>query len=217
MHIVNSELNRVFADHGVTLTESAGWLTTGGRLPACRASFQPPRTTQWGFSVRLDVEVKVDDNRTMMESFGDVGTTLDDAAVSSFSNFCRSSLHVLLSAFWNVHDEQQVLREEWAFHGRRWSVFVGNFVRKAADGRDVPIPPNLFGALEALLKSHDFSDETHWLRIYYASLKRSDQICEALLDNQPWEKCATMVRQSGWVPADFFYSSRLFLVLRPVA
>lgn len=212
---VNPPLRRIFADHGVQMGEEADWLTTGGGYPACRG-WMNPRESGSGFCVQFDVELALDEQRTIVESFSDSGATVDDAAQNSFFNFCQSSLHVMLSAFWNVHDEEQVLREEWTFNSHRWRATIGNCVRKAHDGEDVPVPRDMLATVEAALRSRALPRSVHWVRVYFANVKLGDRITEVLLDGEPWEDGVTAVGKLDWPALDFFYSSRLFLTLQPV-
>jgi hypothetical protein len=215
MPSVNPTLRRIFADHGVRLVEEADWLTTGGRYPACRGTTDP-RESGDGFRARLDVELALDERRTVVESFSDFGATAEDAERNSLFNFCQSSLHVALSAFWNVHDDARVLREEWRLGGGRWRATIGNFVRKALDGADVPVPGDLLAAVEAAARSRALPRSVHWVRVYFANVVPSDRITEVLLDGEPWEGCAAAVGRLDWPALDFFYSCRLFLTLQPV-
>jgi len=216
MSSVNPTLWRISADHGVRMVEETDWLTSKGGYPACRGTVTDPRKSDAGFHVRLDVELVLDKQRMITESFGDVGVTAEDAVRNSIFNFCQSSLHVMLSAFWNIHDETQVLREEWALSNRPWRATVGNFVRKAWNGQDVPIPANLFATVEAAIRAHTLRRSVHWVRVYFANVMPSDRITEVLLDGEPWEECATAVRQLDWPDLNFFYSCRFFLTLQPV-
>ncbi|HEY1189971.1 MAG TPA: DUF6348 family protein [Gemmata sp.] len=213
---MNPALQRIFSDHGVRMVEETEWLITSGGYPVCRGTVTDPRQSGTGFRVRLDVELGLDDQRTLVESFSDFGATAEEAVRNALFNFCQSSLHVMLSAFWNVHDDAQVLREAWTVHNRQWRATIGNFVRKATNGADVPIPGELFATIGAAIRSHAFSQSAHWVRVYFANVTPSDRITEVLWDGEPWEECATAVRQLAWPALDFFYSCRLFLTLQPV-
>lgn len=215
MPSVNPTLRRIFADHGVQMVEKADWLTTSERYPACRGTVTDPRKSDAGCHVRLDVELALDEQQTIIESFGDVGATAENAVRNSVFNFCQSSLHVMLSAFWNVHDDAQVLREEWTLHNRPWRVTIGNLVRKAANGQDIPIPHDLFAMIEAAIRSRALPQSAHWVRVYFANMMPGDRITEVLLDGEPWEECAMGLGKLDWPALDFFYSCRLFLTLQP--
>jgi hypothetical protein len=217
MPSVNPTLWRIFADHGVRMEQETDWLTTSGRFPACRGTVTPRKSDAGGYAVRLDIELALDEQKTVIESFGDVGVTAEDAARNSIFNFCQSSLHVMLSAFWDVHDDAQVLREEWSLGNRSWRVTIGNVVRKAMGGEDVPIPGDLFTTIEAAIRSHTFPRSVHWVRFYFANMMPGDRITEVLLDGEPWEECVSAVRRLDWPALDFFYSCRLFLTLQPSA
>jgi len=122
----------------------------------------------------------------------------------------------MLSAFWNVHDDLQVSREEWKLGSDRWQVFIGNFVRKAMRGHEAPVPDGFVSAIEAAIRSHAFTRSVHWARAYYANINKTERVTEVLLDNEVWAEGAAAVEAVDWPAPDFWYSCRLFLVLRPV-
>ncbi|MCE9562780.1 MAG: DUF6348 family protein [Planctomycetes bacterium] len=128
--------------------EEGEWLTTNGGYPACCGTVTDPIEGNSGCRVRLDIELALDEHQTIVESFGDVGETPEEAVRNSLFNFCQSSLHVVLSDCWQVHDEEQVLREVWTINNRSWQMTIGNFIRKAEHGADIPIPNEIFTTIE---------------------------------------------------------------------
>jgi len=46
-------------------------------------------------------------------------------------NFCVNSLHVLLAAFWQLNDSEQVTTEEWKISGKSYTAYYKGFPIKA--------------------------------------------------------------------------------------
>ncbi|NET35767.1 MAG: hypothetical protein F6K19_27700 [Cyanothece sp. SIO1E1] len=169
-----------------------------------------------GCSIRVDIEVALSDERSIIESFGDVGSTPNEALANSCYNFTTGPLHVFLSSLWNCHDDQQVLKEIWTINSNPWDVYLGNIVRKAAGGIDVPVPSELMPVIETLISAEPISQDIHWLRVYYANMPSHNQIVEVLLDNEPWEQGHDEIQNMPWPVMETFYSVRMFLMMSPI-
>jgi Family of unknown function (DUF6348) len=122
----------------------------------------------------------------------------------------------MLSALWENHDEDQVLQETWNIDGRNWNVYMGNIVRKAADGADIPPPDDLIPILEQLICKTEFTPEVHWLRLYYANVNSEEQVVEVLLDNMQWDLAQDHLR-NAWPHSKDFYSARMFVVFKTIS
>jgi hypothetical protein len=212
---IDNYFRDIFASHDVQLTADDGWLTTSGSYPRCRSHVSESRQYESQCSIRLDIEVALNDQQTIIESFGDWGATPSDALASACHNFTTSSLHVFLSAIWDKHDDEQVWRETWEIEGKRWNVYLGNIVRKAAGGLDVPVPQQLVPIIEQMIRSLCLASQSHWVRVYFANMAADNQNVEVLLDNEPWEQAQDAVRNVKWPVMDSFYSSRMFLMIVP--
>jgi hypothetical protein len=86
------ELQQLFAVHHVPLTLQDGWLTTDGNYPACRAIVSDRRYYESAVNVQLDVEVALNKNKSIVESFSDTGLSLENAIEVSLFHFAKSSL-----------------------------------------------------------------------------------------------------------------------------
>jgi hypothetical protein len=212
---IDNYLQNLFASHDVQLTPNDGWLTTGLSYPACRSYVHPPRHRDSDCSTRVDVTVALSEARIITESFGDAGATLDEALANACHNFTSGSFHVLLSAVWNRHDDEQVLKETWRINGTTWDVFLGNLVRKSMGGVDVRVPDDLVPAIQNLLESTPISPEVHWLRVYFANIEPHNRIVEVLLDNETCDDGQRCVQNVQWPAINIFYSVRMFLMMRP--
>jgi hypothetical protein len=194
--------------HGLELTAHEDWLLPNGRLPAIRPLwFEEPDSAG-----RLDVQVLLDDERLAVESFAGVGTG-PEALHDAIANLTINSLHVFLSALWGISLPEQVTVEDWEFSGVRRLVHIGNFGRHKFAGPDVPVPVELFPAIERALRSESLSPAHHWFRTYACHLPSQPFTLEALFDNQEWSAGAAALATVPWPESAQFYSVRNFIFI----
>jgi len=207
-------LEPLLGGHGLETSRYKDWILVGGELPGISASCAAPVCKESGCSARLDVEVLVTPGRLLIESFGGSGTDGEGAIRNAFDNFCRSSLHVFLTAFWNRPDDDQVTVESWRTGGGSWRAVVGNFVRRSSGGESIPEPDGAFEAIEGALKSMRLEGDLHWVRTFYCNLGTGEIVIEALLDNETWEEGEAALRTLEWPTSERFYSVRNFFLIQ---
>jgi hypothetical protein len=213
---VTSTLQSILADHGVATTnESDGWLSTNGKYPACRAYTGDPQWRDGGCKLGLDVEIALFPDRVINESFSDFATDANSAFRASLRNFCTGSLHVLLSGLWRQCDPDQVLVEQWKIGDQRWTLHIGNLVRKSHGGADILPAEDLMEIFDGCIMNGTFDSQIHWGRLFYANMPNRDNIVEVLLDNQPWLKAREQIGAASWPRLDLFYSTRMFWLMVP--
>ena len=206
-------LTELFKGHGIDCGRHGEWVTPNGKLPALRGSW-----TLHEHSGRLDIEVLVEPELTICESFAGVATKapqtyLDDA----LHNFIVSSFHVLLSALWHHDDPEQVTTETWQIGDQSFTAVIGDVVTRGTSDQPAPPPPHeLLPALKRAIRSEPLSANLHWFRFYFGNVKGQHTL-EALRDNEPWEAGVEALNSIAWEPTQAFYGARMFLLLRPVA
>ena len=163
----------------------------------------------------MDVEFALSEDRLIVESFSDFGADATQAFQSSLRNFCTGTLHVLLSALWGVVDDSQVLVESYTINAMPWTLHLGNIVRKAADGADVPPPDDLMPIFDSAIPGLQLDSGVHWGRLFYANMPDTDSIVEVLIDNDPSELLRRQFRAASWAKTNDFYSQRMFWILTP--
>ncbi len=205
-------LTELFKGHGIDCGRHGEWVTPNGTLPALRGFWTPLE-----HAGRLDVEVRVEPEVTIVESFAGMAANeaqshLDDA----LRNFIINSFHVLLSALWNHDDREQVTTETWQVGDTSFAAFIGNIGTRGTVGQaSPPLPTTLFPALEHAIRSEALPGRLHWFRFYFGAVK-DQPIFEALRDNEPWDAGADALKSVDWPATEAFYSARLFLMLRPI-
>jgi hypothetical protein len=213
--VVNDRLAGVLKDHGVSIQIDNEFVTTDLANNAkfkARAVYQEVNDS---INSRLDIMVETGKGYSIVESFGDVGATVEDAINKNFQNFSRGSLHPLLAAFGSADPEtlRQVEVEEWVINERRWKAYLGNLVPKAIGAAERIIPPvQFFQSIEQGIRAQQLSNELHWFRSYYCQWNEKITEKEFLMDNEVMD--ANMILGKLPILPDVqFYSCRNFIVL----
>ena len=195
--------------HDVDVTSENDWIVPNGTLPAIRCVWHEAPKKQTG---RLDVHVLIEQNKMIEESFAGIGAGVPGLK-DGFQNFAINSLHVLLAAFWDVSDNEQVLTEVWKFGSEEYKAFIGNFGIRGTGGGHLGVPENAFSFIENALKKTALSENVHWVRTFFCNIGK-ERIFESLLDNKDWRAGEKALKKVNWPESDGYYSVRNFIVLR---
>ncbi len=184
-------LRRLFADHDVELEpDEDGWLMTDGDFPAVRASWHPGSAGQPG---RLDIDVVLDEDRHIEESFAGYGEG-DAAARQALGAFEEQALHPLLAACWYVTDDRQMQIDSWDIGIRTWDVFHG---RTGSRGQ-FDVPEDARRALADAIRRQSLTPQLHWVRVFYVRADDGSVNAEATLDNAPWAEGTAALTSVAW-------------------
>ncbi len=174
-------------------------------------------------AIHLDVVVQSPQylgNRSLVEAFAGVGSTLDDAVHNAFDKFCQASLHVIMAVFINRSlGEEQVDWEHWAGNNHRWEVCLGPLLLQEAQPRESNEGNWNYNDLldafrDAFLKGATY--QTHWLRCFRGCLDGKCIGREVLLDNDPWPTGEAILDRWQFPNQQGYYSMRQFLIALPV-
>jgi hypothetical protein len=209
------QLAALLASHGVRASRRGDWLVPeGSSAPPICALMSPIDAGPNGATARLDVEVAFPEGRRVRESFAGLGSTAAEAESNAFDNFCQSSLHVLLAAFYGHSDPEQVATERWTVTGGQYDAFIGNYTVRSFQGKGTPIPEHAFSVLETAVRSLPSTQDVYWVRLFYCNQGDGTQVTEALLNNEEWGAARVAIAALPWERHPWFYSARVFLVLR---
>ena len=201
-------LVQLFCGHGVDATRDGDWVILP--KPYARAGAAVVREIPHPNAVviQLDVRVFVGFGRMVLESFGGVGVTRQDAVADAISAFAAGSFHVILAAFFDRATDQ-VDVEEWPAAERTRRVILGPLQARGKSELVRDFLPRVAEKIRERFARLDIPDGTHWLRLYVAP-----DVREALLDNEEYSPAVSALQTIPWPTVDDFYSVRLFLVVR---
>lgn len=196
--------------HDLPSIEYKDWLLVDEQLPAMRAETFDFKEYENGAGIRLDITLLLASKKTISESYLGIGKNKISAIQNAFQNFVTNSFHVLLSAFWQITNDDQIGIEEWEIKGNKWKVYIGNFGCKG----DFNIPENLFKIIEEQIQEENLEEDLYWLRIYYANVNSREIMIETLKNNEVWPEMENKLKTVAWESSDKFYSLRNFIILK---
>lgn len=144
---LNPQLADLLKNHGVNVSISENFIDTDLQDNVkfkARAIYQEIKN---GINSKLDVIALTANGEEIIESFGDMGGTIEEALNNNFYNFSASSLHPMLAAFGctDPYTQHQVTIEDWNISGKTWKAYIGNLVPKTiAPKEQKVIPPPAF-------------------------------------------------------------------------
>lgn len=203
-------LLRLFERHDVELEpDEDGWLLTDGEYPAISASWHEGVA---GAPGRLDIDVVLDEERRIEESFAGIGEG-EIGCHDALATFESNVFHLLLAACWYVTDDRRMRITAWNIGVRTWDVFIGPFTLRGTDAGELPVTDQALAAIETALKREALTPRLHWLRLVHHHDRSGVGRCEALLDNEPWAAGTLALGAISWPPAATAYSARCFMLL----
>ena len=201
------EISDLFSGHEVPFHIKDEWVVPNGQLPAIRATWFPREG-----SGLLEVETLLSDERIINECFAGVGEG-KNGVLDALQNFCVNTFHVLLAAFWDVIEPDQVMIEEWDIKDKSYTAYIGNLGTRDSDGVEARIPDGLFDAVKKAVIDTPLNCDTSWYRVFFCNVY-GEQTFEALKNNEVWEAGLSSLKSLHWVSVDGYYSVRNFLIVR---
>src|SRR6201991_1882219 len=107
--LIQNTLIDLFAENGVELEPDEDWLLTEGHdYPAVRGIWHEGKDGGMG---RLDLDIVLDEDRTIEESFGGIGAG-KAVCRGALDSFARNEFYVVLAACWHtVNKNNPAVRE----------------------------------------------------------------------------------------------------------
>jgi len=205
----NEILKKIFEAHNVAFSEGNGWIIPYSKLPAIRSTWYPNDEKSSGL---LQIEVFIEEGKILEECFA--GFPSDHGKLNdAYENFSRNSLHVMLSAFWEKHDPQQVEKESWNINNSSYSIYIGPFGNRGGSEIEPRIPENTFDQIENAIKRTNITDKYNWFRTFYGNVGNSETVYEALKNNETWTEGLDALKSVNWIISDQYYSTRNFIIV----
>ena len=210
--LIQNTLIDLFAEHGVELEPDEDWLLTeGDDYPALRGIWHEGKDGGMG---RLDIDIVLDEERTIEESFGGIGTGKAGCR-DALDSFARNDFYVMLAACWHLASEEKLATHELTAGVRRFTAYIGDFTLRGEKDAPMEIPEDGLSALEAAISTAPLSNDVHWIRVFYGNVGDGKTQVEVLLDNEPWAAGHKAIASVEWPQLDRYYSLRNFIALVP--
>jgi hypothetical protein len=212
---LQDELATVMRGHGLDANVYQDWLLVANDLPLLRGTYNVDRYYDDQVTVEIDIELRLSADRSIYEHYAGVEADARQAIGQGLFKFCCGTFHVFLSAYWDHHEPDQVDVQRWIIDGTPWDAYIGNMINNTSEGQAADIPRGYLSTAHEAICALTLTPEDHWLSFYAANLK-GELTSEARWDNDVWPELGQTIAELGWIPAEGFYSTRNFILLRPV-
>ncbi len=211
---IQHELAELMRGHHLDVKTYQEWLMVGDDVPLMRGTYNVASRSDTSVTTQFDVELRLSAERSIYEHYAGWGSDERQAMGQGLFKFCCGAFHVFLSAFWNHHEPDQVEIERWDINGAPWDAYVGNMINNASEGQKAGTPHSYLPNVQAAISSLSLTQEDHWFSFYGCNLK-GDLTMDAYWDNEKWPELNQTLGALDWPPAEGFYSTRNFILLRP--
>ena len=210
--LIQNQLIDLFADHDIGLEPDEDWLLTeGDDYPALRGIWHEGKEGGMG---RLDIDIVLDEERTIEESFGGMGG--GKAGVrDALDSFARNDFYVVLAACWHQVNTKKLAVHELAAGVNPFTVYIGDFTRRGEKDAPTELSEDGLSALEAAIATAPLTNDVHWIRVFYGNVGDGSKQIEVLLDNEPWAAGHKAIASVEWPELASYYSLRNFIALVP--
>ena len=198
----------IFNAHGFDAQVEDGWVLPTGTFPAVKAFWYPEATETVG---QLTIEIYVDEQTSMVESFAGIGEKKFESALQ---NFIKNSLNLYLSAFWG-YDAKEIAIDTWELQGERYLAFIGDYgVINAKE--DFTVPEDYLEVIYDAIAAEELGHDYHWFNLFYANFDAQNRHAEALKENETWDTGTKAIMSLNWQKVYDYYSVRQSIILKKI-
>lgn len=206
-------LIELFNTHGFESEEHDGWIIPKGSDYAMKGYWYPTATETTG---QLTIEVFINSEMIMVESFAGLGESEQEKLKNAFSSFIHHDFTVLLLSIWN-RDSSSIIKEYWKIGDNSYEVYIGNQgVINYDKSYSLEVPQSYKERVKALILDESLDKQFHWCTFFYANLNGLDSASEVLKDNIKWIKAESALSSLSWKRSNHYYAVRQFLVLKKI-
>lgn len=165
-------------------------------------------------SSRLDVKIDLPNEQSIIESFGDVAGSSEDAILKNLDNFVKTSYHPITACLDANREDSNIVFYEWEINGTVWKVFIGDLGMKVGLNKPINLPKRLFAVIEKIIKEQELTENYNWFRFFAFQMNNEIQDIEFLMNNEPKSEGLDELHNLDWELRDSFYSIRNFIILK---
>ncbi len=201
-------IEAIFRAHGFDAQVNDGWVMPTGTEPAIKAFWYPEATETVG---QLTIEIFVNEETRIIESFAGVGEKKFESALK---NFINNALQLYLSAFWG-YDAEDISIDTWELNGEQYLAFIGDYgVINAKE--EFSVPEDYLEVLYDAIATEPLGKDYHWFNLFYANFDAENRHAEALKENEVWEAGTEAISSLDWTKVYDYYSVRQSIILKKI-
>jgi hypothetical protein len=206
----------LFRGHGLPCCLRDGWIVADDGCLTAQVRIFTISSTGNRICIHLDLDVRLPTGQSLLESCAGVGGTRSEAIADAIRNIADGSFHVIFLALTGRSCSHCEI-ESWRVGEVERQVFISPMVCRGHAPLDDPFFREWFSTMQEAIQATGLAPGIHWIRLYQFKASFMDPVSEALLDNDDWPEIQRMLARLSWPPADWFYSVRIFLLMKDAA
>jgi hypothetical protein len=204
-------LKELFKTHDFETEEHDNWVIPKGKEYAMKGYWYPDATESTG---QLSIEVFINSEMIMVESYAGIGNTAVEKLKSAFSSFVYHAFPTLLMALWEKPSDE-VTVESWQIGTEQYQCYRGkqgiiNYDKEKA----LNIPAKYNERIQELIRNETLEKEYHWFTFFYANINGLENYIEVLRDNIKWRAGDKALSSLDWKRSNSYYAVRQFIILK---
>jgi hypothetical protein len=206
-------LVELFKTHGFKSEEYEGWIIPNGSDYAMKGYWYPTATETTG---QLTIEVFINSEMIMVESFSGLGESDKERLKNAFSSFLHHDFSALLLSIWN-RESTPITQERWEIGEESYIAYIASHgIINYDKEKPLEIPPSYGGQIKSLIATEALKKEFHWFTFFYANLNGLERSAEILKDNIRWISAETTLKTLAWKRSNHYYAVRQFVILKKI-
>ncbi|MFL9483619.1 DUF6348 family protein [Chitinophagaceae bacterium LWZ2-11] len=210
--IDNNVIVNLFAKHGISCEISDGILLFEKQHIIVHTRLFR-RTHAAVIMLQLDFHLEFGFGKEIIESCTGMGDDLQSALNDAWINFTINSFHTLLAAFFTPDYDDQIERSDLHITDNRFTMICNPIITRGKQPGNTTT--EWLQQFNTEITKHRLSNETHWIRLYYAGTSENIYGHEVLLDNNNWTELESLLPSFNFPITNEFSSVRLFMILQP--
>jgi len=211
--VITELLEELFKTEGFKYEVYENWIIPEGTEYAIKGYWYSNATDGAG---QLTVEVFLNSERLIVESFAGLGDSNESRLQSAFSSFLHHTFPTLLTAIWG-RESDKIHSEIWTISDCTYQVYLGKQgIINYDNSKLLTIPSSYELRIKEIVLDEELTEEFHWFTLFYANLNGLDNYAEMLNDNQKSVTGAKRLKKMNWQRSNHYYAVRQFLVLKKI-
>jgi len=211
---ISELLKELFKTHSFESEEHEGWIIPEGSDYAMKGYWYPEATDNAG---QLTIEVFINSEMIIVESFSGQGLTNKDRLKNAFSSFIHHLFLSLLEALWKKKS-LEIKKDTWTINNEEYHVYIGNQgVINYDKTTSLILPSSYTSCIKKIILNEPLEKSHHWFTFFYANLNGLDNYSEVLKDNIKLISSADQVKTLEWKRSNHYYAVRQFFILKKVS
>lgn len=204
---LNQRVLELAQAHGYEAAFQGEEVLIGGRILCSVVLFGQWPMADGRVSIQLDFFIKFE-KRHLKQSLAGWGKDQEEAISVAFENFNRSTLHIVLAAFF-PEKQSDINVETWNIAGKKWKAYFDSIVYVCSDTetqQELYALP-IFDTLEACIEKNSYSEKINWLSFFV-----NGSTLEVLLNNEVWKEGLEAFQKVSWPQTGQYFSARIFVI-----